>query len=127
MTLLFADEKCWEFKKKFPDEFESYGCGPGGIGDWFVPDTVYGLSIREACRIHDWGYRHSTEASEEDRASHDRIFLNNSLRIVDKQAKLRILTWLRYRRCQKYYGLVRAFGGPAYWEERNPENTIGVV
>jgi len=30
------------------------GCGPGGIGDVFVPDTMYGLSMKPACGIHDW-------------------------------------------------------------------------
>jgi len=127
MEKLFADPECWEFKKKFPDEFKSYGCGPGGIGDILVPDTVYFLSIRDACRIHDWGYRHSLGNSEEDRARHDRILLNNSIRIVAGQTYFNIIRTLRYRRCRTYYDMVRFFGGPAYWNERNPENTIGIA
>ena len=116
---LFADPECWEFKKKYPDEFSSYGCGPGGLGDFVVPDTVYFLSVRDACRIHDWGYRHAPEASDEDRKRHDRILSNNMLRIVNAKTKSKILRKLLYRRCKTYYQMVRAFGGPAYWDERN--------
>jgi len=124
---LFADPECWEFQKKFPDEFKSYGCGPGWFGDLLVPDTVYFLSIKDACRIHDWGVRHSVEASEEHRARNDRILLNNSIRIVDTGTYFYFLKMLRYRRCRTYYNLVRIFGGPGYWEERNPDNTIGEI
>jgi len=120
---LYADPLCWEFKEEHPEEFESYGCGPGGIGDLLVPDTVYGLSIRDACRIHDWGYRHCPDATEEDRKYNDRVFRNNALRIVQGNTKSAILRWLRFRRVQTYYRMVRIFGGPAYWEERNPEFT----
>jgi hypothetical protein len=121
MTELFADEKCWWFKDHYPDEFEAYGCGPGGIGDFLVPDTVYGLSIRDACRVHDWGYRHCQINSEEDRKRHDRILKNNSLRIVDDHTEWRWVRWLRYQRVEKYYVMVRAFGSRAYWSERNKD------
>ena len=30
------------------------GCGSKGLGGWLVPDTLYGLSVTEACNIHDW-------------------------------------------------------------------------
>ena len=119
MIELYADVNCWKFKAQYPEEFASYGCGPGGFGDFLVPDTVYGLSIRNACRIHDWGYRHALDNSEEDRAMHDRILKNNALRIVDNWTKYKWLRWLRYRRVQKYYIAVRVFGSRAYWSERN--------
>jgi hypothetical protein len=116
---LFADAACWEFKGDFPEEFASYGCGPGGLGDFLVPDTVWGLSITDACRIHDWGYRHGEDASEDDKARHDRILRNNSQRIVDANTKWGWLKRLRYIRINTYYVMVCKFGGPAYWEERN--------
>ena len=116
---LFADADCWDFKRDFVDEFESYGCGPGGLGDFLVPDTVWGLSIRDACRVHDWGYRHCKDASEDDRARHDRILRNNSQRIVDANTKFKVLKRLRYIRVNTYYKMVRAFGSTAYWSERN--------
>ena len=37
-------------------ENKTGGCGPGDIGDWFVPDTMYGESVFLACQIHDWMY-----------------------------------------------------------------------
>ena len=72
---LFADPECWKFQKEHPDEFATFGCGPGGIGDWFVPDTIWFLNIKPACQIHDWYYRFQPGASEEDRAAADRILL----------------------------------------------------
>jgi hypothetical protein len=116
---LFADPECWEFKKRHPKDFESFGCGPGGLGDLLVPDTVYFLSIRPACRIHDWYYRFFPGNSEDDRKRADRIFLNNMLRIVDFHTNFKVLRWLRKRRCNKYYFAVRAFGGPSFWADRN--------
>ena len=124
---LFADAECWEFKWQHPEEFASYGCGPGGIGDFLVPDTVYGLSIRDACRVHDWGYRHCKNASEDDRARHDRILKNNSQRIVDFHTKNWLLKKLRYRRVLTYYYMVKNFGSTAYWSERNKSSEIQEV
>ena len=124
---LYADAECWEFKWAHPEEFASYGCGPGGIGDFFVPDTVWFLSIRDACRIHDWGYRHCEEASEEDRARHDRILKNNAERIVDFYTKSKKLKKLRYRRVLTYYQMVKNFGSKAYWSERNSFDNFKVV
>jgi len=117
---VYADRECWEFKKQFPREWESYGCGPGdGIGDKLIPDTVWLLSIRDACKIHDWGYRHCVYSSSTDRERHDKIFLNNMLSIVDENTRWRWLRKLRYRRCKSYFLAVRAFGARSYWEARD--------
>lgn len=114
---LFADPNCWKFREEHPEEFDSFGCGPGGIGDWLVPDTIWGLSIKIACQIHDWYYRLSPGDTEEDRAAADRILYNNILRIVN--AKGGNLVSLRRLRAKTYYEMVRWFGAPAYWEDRN--------
>ena len=124
---LFADAECWDFKKNFPDEFASYGCGPGGIGDFAVPDTVWFLSIKPACAIHDWGYRHCKEASEMDRERHDRILKNNALLIVRNHTKPGILRRLRERRVKTYYFFVAFGGGPSYWGERNKPEEMQAV
>jgi len=52
---LFAPQSYWDAT---PEEIEEYtgGCGPGKLGDYFVPDTLYGESIFLACQIHDWCY-----------------------------------------------------------------------
>lgn len=121
---LFADKDCWVFKKSHPGEFSTFGCGPGGIGDFLVPDTIYGLRVSAACRIHDWGYRFSKGNSEEDRERHDRIFKNNLIRIVRANTKSKLMLLLRMRRVKTYYYSVRFFGGPAYWSERNSESEL---
>ena len=121
---LFGDPECWKFKEEHPEEFKSFGCGPGGFGDFLVPDTVWGLNITDACRNHDWGYRFAHDCSEEGRARHDRILRNNGIKIVRFHTKNWLLRKLRLRRVQTYYTMVRSFGGPAYWEERNEKDQV---
>lgn len=95
------------------------GCGVGGWKGKLVPDTVWGLSIREACNIHDWMYHEGDTIKEKEEA--DRVFLNNMLRLVDAGAWW--LRGVRRRRAHKYYLAVRMFGGPAFWEGKNPPET----
>ena len=124
---LYAHPECWLFMEEHIEEFDSFGCGPGGAGDKLVPDTMYGLDISPACRIHDWYYRFWPEDSEEARAMADRVMKNNLLRIVENKTKWRVLLWLRRRRCHTYYTMVRMFGAPSYFEDRNTEEFIGEV
>lgn len=139
---LFADVECWEFKARFPEEFDSYGCGPGGLGDILVPDVIpfvtfpFGqINIRSACKPHDWGYRHSGPSNEDERARHDMVFANNAKRIVDYE--ITRLKWpfrnspkwkLRcYERINFYYEMIRKHGSGAYWEERNKPENMGTI
>jgi hypothetical protein len=118
MTIkLYAEPECWKFKEKHPDIFSSFGCGPGGIGDFLVPDTVWGLSIKPACQIHDWYYRFYPYRTEADRKIADTIFGNNMLRIVNYYTKSRFLRRRRYIRTGIYYKAVRSLGGPAWHDE----------
>lgn len=85
------------------------GCGPGKIGDWLVPDTVYGLSIKAACFIHDYMYAIGTTSQEKETA--DQIFLNNMLLIIGKETTTlpfigRHLRSLRRWRAMTYYNAV---------------------
>jgi len=119
---LFASEKCWTFKATHPDIFASFGCGPGGFGDFLVPDTIYGLSIKPACQVHDWYYRFQDGDIEADRKKADKIFLTNMLQIVNEHGGNFIIKALRRRRAKTYYLAVQWFGSPAYFEERSTEN-----
>ena len=119
---LFAHSECWKFIEEFPDDFKSFGCGPGGVGDVLVPDKMYGLDVSDACRIHDWYYRFYSDNSSAGRQEADSILKNNLIRIVRAKSKSRILRWLRLMRCRTYYGMVRFAGGPAYYEDRNVED-----
>lgn len=121
MIKLYAHPECWIFREKHPEEFASFGCGPGGAGDKLVPDTMYGLDISNACRIHDWYYRFYPENTEEARAMADRIMKNNLLRIVEAKTRNKFLLWLRRRRCKTYYWMVREFGASSYFNDRNDD------
>ena len=87
------------------------GCGAANAKFDFVPDTIYGLNINDACNIHDWMY--SKGKTIEDKQEADRVFLNNMLRIIE--AKGGFLKVFRRMRAIKYYGAVVDMGGPAYW------------
>jgi len=84
------------------------GCGPGGTGDFLVPDTAYGLSLKPACKIHDWMY--TIFNSETGFKLANQIFLDNMHRINNATTKNCWLRWLRRRRILKYYLAVKDFG-----------------
>ena len=100
-----------------PDSFWRYleddqsaavnGCGPKHLGDFLVPDTVWGLSVKPACKIHDWMY--TVYNSEAGFKLSNTIFLDNMLRI-NASTKNVLLRYLRTRRIMKYYRMVNTFG-----------------
>lgn len=91
------------------------GCGAANSKFDFVPDSIYGLKISEACNRHDWMYHFGKTIEDKEQA--DRVFLNNLLRLIEAQTGTlnRLLKPLRRRRALKYYEAVVAFGGPAFW------------
>jgi hypothetical protein len=113
---LFAPQSYWNSSQAVRDEITG-GCGPGKLGDWLVPDTVWFLSIKEACQIHDWMW-HFGETNK-DKKKADRVFLNNMNRIIDANTKWRWLRKLRKRRALKYYLAVKYLGGIAFWRGKN--------
>jgi hypothetical protein len=98
------------------------GCGTKGLGGLLVPDSLYGINITEACNIHDYMYVEGMFPEDKDEA--DRTFLNNMLRLITFYGGPRILQWLRRRRAYSYYLAVKHFGGPAFWNRKNPELTF---
>jgi hypothetical protein len=119
---LYADKEAWMFMVQHPVQWLSFGCGPGGWGDWLVPDTIYGLSVIEACRIHDWYYRFYWQDTEGARERADKILLNNMIRIIEAGTGNRWLLRLRLHRARLYYRMVRDYGAPAYFEhDRNSD------
>ena len=105
------------FTDGMPEDYKSNGCGAENARFDFVPDTIYGVSITPACKVHDWMY--SKGRTIEDKDTADRVFLNNMLRIIESVDKWYYPTSLARRRALKYYEAVRAFGGSAYWEGKN--------
>jgi hypothetical protein len=88
------------------------GCGPAGWKWDIVPDTLYGLSITNACNIHDFMY-HFGETKDDKNVS-DTVFLDNMNTLISNAKSNRILTWLRRRRAKKYYWAVSKFGDDAF-------------
>ena len=97
------------------------GCGPQNARFDFVPDTIYFLSIVDACNIHDFMYH--IGQTIEDKAEADRVFLNNMLRLIEREKGFfgKLLKPFRRRRALKYYEMVVAYGGPAFWDGKNPD------
>jgi len=98
------------------------GCGTSGWKGALVPDTIYFLSIKAACNIHDWMYTVGRTLADKKEA--DRVFLNNMLRIVEHAGGWQILKTARRTRAREYYQAVRLFGGPAFWDGKNNEGTV---
>ena len=93
------------------------GCGPGGLGDYLVPDTLWGLSIRQACQIHDWQYHWGVTI--EDKIKADLNLRDNMVRIIKAQDSWGILENLRLTKARIYYEAVKNFGGPAFWKGKS--------
>ena len=108
---LKAPQSYWDASRKMIESIAG-GCGPGGVGDWLIPDTNWGLSIRPACEIHDWMYYEGETQEEKDMA--DLIFLDNMLTLVKNG------TWFlkipRDHRAFVYYEAVKYGGDHTYWK-----------
>ncbi len=98
-------------------EAKTGGCGPGSIGDWFVPDTMYGESVFLACQVHDWMYGEGK--TEQDRFYSDMVFDWNMkvlILIHPRTGKMEdeMLDKLRLHRATTYFEAVRYGGGDAF-------------
>ena len=102
------------------------GCGPASLWKFsLISDMLFGLCIKEACDIHDWMYAFGR--TEKDREEADRVFRNNMLRIVDWSGGWGPIIFLRRRKAQHYYALVRNFGATYFWADKNAELNEYVV
>lgn len=90
------------------------GCGPGGVGDILVPDTLYFLSVRLACQIHDWCYGVWNDKKGFELSNN--LFKNNMIRIIDQHGGNKLIKYLRKKRAYKYYLAVHYFGEPAFFD-----------
>lgn len=114
---LLAPTTFWNASEK-EIESKTGGCGPGAIGDWFVPDTMYGESVFLACQIHDWMYREGSNLRDKKIA--DRIFLWNMTVLIQEapftgETESAILDNLRLRRAMTYYQVIY-YGGRVAFE-----------
>jgi hypothetical protein len=122
-SILYAPDWYWLLPQ---EEREKGRCGAGeGLGEKLVPETIYFLSIRGACQIHDKMYWKGKTSKDKQEA--DRVFLNNILRIIDANTSNSLLKWLRRRRAYKYYEAVANFGGAAFWKDKNKPEEWGIA
>ena len=121
---LWAPPEYWNATQEERDAVVG-GCGPGGFGDILVPDTMYGLSVKPACAIHDWMYAFGE--TDQDKIDADEVFQNNMLRIIDIKSKSRILRFARRFRSLWYFFSVKFFGGPAFWDGKNKPEELKVI
>lgn len=124
---LFAPESFWNASEEELKE-KCNGCGTKGLGGFLVPDTLYLLSIKTACDIHDWMYQLGETIEDKDEA--DRTFLNNMLRIIEANKMpwcFGFINRLRRHRAYVYYNAVHMYGGPAYWSNKNKPEEMKTV
>ena len=91
------------------------GCGAADSNfNWIIPCRIYGTYIGDCCNVHDYMYFIGKTIEDKDLA--DRCFLNNMLRMIERDKhKWYKPTWLQRIRARTYYNAVRWFAGPAYW------------
>lgn len=105
------------------DERKAVCNGCGAKGGVKVPNTFYGLSIKDSCNIHDWMFKEGTTWA--DMLFANAIFLlNMTIQIINGS------NWatqpLRMMRATKYFLAVVQLGTSAYWvdKEENEEMNI---
>ena len=94
------------------------GCGAGNATIDFVPDTIYGLSISQACNVHDFEYWwHNSEYSRE---KADENFIYNLNYLIDIEGG-----WMKYVRKARawlYFKAVRYWGATAFADKSQIED-----
>jgi len=96
------------------------GCGAQSAFMDFVPDSMYGLDISEACNIHDFDYHAGITQKDKDMA--DMRFLTNLILLINRGNAF--LKFLRRRRALKYYEAVVTFGDNAFWGGKDEESRL---
>lgn len=112
---LAAPASFWKAQQELRDAVCG-GCGPGGLGDYGVPDTLVFLNIRVSCEIHDWCF--AVWNVKPAFVSANNIFKNNMIRIIEQKSK-RKWQWLkklRMRRAYQNYWFVKNMGESFFYD-----------
>ncbi len=99
------------------------GCGPAGAKwkSWIIPDKILFVSVKIACRIHDFMYY--TGVTMKDKKKADDTFLENMNALFDAQPWWsRPLNKMRRKLAHKYYLAVMYFGKSAFLEGKSGVN-----
>ena len=129
---LYAPENYWNAINSQQDLSKILnGCGTDGWKGQLVPETLWGLSVTDACNIHDWMYEQGKTIADKEEA--DRVFLNNMVRTVNHHHANNscifgcIKKKLQLIRARTYYEAVKHFGGDAFWANVNLDQNFKAV
>jgi hypothetical protein len=116
MTLPFYAPKLWWEKREKAIKEECNGCGSElDLSGRLVPDTIYGLNIRDICCCpHDWMYKHGITWI--DKIFADVMFLYNMIALIINTGGW--LTIPRILRATKYFVAVVAKGNDSFAHEK---------
>lgn len=103
---LWAPRSFWDTDPEYREAVVN-GCGPRGWKEKLVPDSMWGLSVRIVCNIHDWMYFVAPRAGWQRKYCDDVFIINLRLRIRSRGGWLQ--RW-RLRRANVYHNLVRNWG-----------------
>lgn len=106
------------------EELEKACNGCGAKGGIKVPDTFYGLDIKEACSIHDWMYKEGKTLA--DFLFANAMFLLNLVVIVLDGSNL-IMRILRLSRAAKYFIAVAVKGQDAFWGDKPRNKSMNIT
>ncbi len=88
--------------------FKPNGCGPKGVVGKLIPDSLLGVSVHEACNLHDERYHQGGTSEERWRA--DQKFLGDMLSAIEKEKGSGLIDQARKLVAYIYYYSVRIFG-----------------
>jgi hypothetical protein len=107
--MLIAPEEYWQLTTEEKNKLCN-GCGPKAI-EQLIPDSIWGLSIINACFIHD--YEYSGKVPGMTKLEADFTFLSNMIDIINMSECSWYIRSLRLSTAWIYFKLVRMFGkGP---------------
>jgi len=104
------------------EQLDEYGCGAGKTGDKFVPDTMYGLSVKVCCIIHDLDWAEACTINDIERANER--FLINLIRYINGESTPGLKQLRRYR-ATTYYTAVEDIGKKIFENEGKQEGQTG--
>jgi len=113
-----------DYKEDVAEEIDN-GCGTEGWKGKLIPDTIYGVSISEACRIHDYGYHFGKTMADKEQADSDFLF-NIRRTIIHETRWTKFLNWNRRKRAYIYYLAVAKLGKEAFLEGKDGVKKIEV-
>ena len=123
-AMLFAPPGYWRMSPEHRADICN-GCGTKGLCGYVIPDTIWFLSIKVACDIHDFMY--ATGLTAEDKIVADRVFLYNMQRLIAAGWQWKWLMRRRTNLAEIYYDFVVKRGGPAFWAGKNRPEEMGTV